>query len=366
MASELPISPVSVPLSQRDLRSMLELVRTLFRLSQLPAYRQLVVPDLPAVAAHDPGHASLMMGYDFHLTPEGPRLIEVNTNAGGLFIAREAFIAHGSELTARFSERLLQSFLREWRDYAGDARSLQTLVIMDDNPSEQSMLAEMQACCNWLNEQGFSARVVAPEELQGGADGIYLGSQKIDLIYNRHCDFFLESEQLAFLRRAYLDGQVCLSPNPFAYGLLADKRRMILWSDSEALAPLGLSSDDTQRLLELVPRSRLLADLDPDEVWQERKRLVFKPTTLFGSRGVILGKSMTRKRFASMDPQTTLVQDLVAPSVEQDDQGRKFKVDLRLFIYREQLLGVTARLYQGQVTNLRSEGGGFAPVQVIE
>lgn len=26
------------------------------------------------------------MGYDFHVTPEGPKLIEINTNAGGAFL----------------------------------------------------------------------------------------------------------------------------------------------------------------------------------------------------------------------------------------------------------------------------------------
>jgi hypothetical protein len=41
------------------------------------------------------------------------------------------------------------------------------------------------------------------------------------------------------------------------------------------------------------------------------------------------------------------------------------KTDLRLFAYRDQLLGVTARLYRGQVTNLRTPGGGFAAVKIV-
>ncbi len=41
------------------------------------------------------------------------------------------------------------------------------------------------------------------------------------------------------------------------------------------------------------------------------------------------------------------------------------KTDFRLYFYRDRILGLAARLYQGQVTNLRTPGGGFAPVLVI-
>lgn len=36
-----------------------------------------------------------------------------------------------------------------------------------------------------------------------------------------------------------------------------------------------------------------------------------------------------------------------------------------LYVYDGQLLLTAARLYQGQVTNFRTPGGGFAPVLVI-
>jgi uncharacterized circularly permuted ATP-grasp superfamily protein len=140
---------------------------------------------------------------------------------------------------------------------------------------------------------------------------------------------------------------------------------MILWSDDKALRELGLAENERQLLLELVPRSRLMAECDAEELWQQRKQLVFKPVTRFGSRGVLLGKSITRKRFAEQDVATMLVQDLVPPSVATDEAGQGYKVDLRLFVYRQQLLGIGARLYQGQLTNLRTEGGGFAPVRLV-
>jgi hypothetical protein len=41
------------------------------------------------------------------------------------------------------------------------------------------------------------------------------------------------------------------------------------------------------------------------------------------------------------------------------------KVDVRLYTYDGRLLLAAARLYQGQTTNFRTEGGGFAPVFFI-
>jgi hypothetical protein len=41
------------------------------------------------------------------------------------------------------------------------------------------------------------------------------------------------------------------------------------------------------------------------------------------------------------------------------------KVDIRNFVYQAQVQSVASRLYQGQTTNLRTPGGGFAPVVVV-
>jgi len=37
----------------------------------------------------------MFMGYDFHMTREGPRLIEINTNAGGAFLAKRLSMIFG-------------------------------------------------------------------------------------------------------------------------------------------------------------------------------------------------------------------------------------------------------------------------------
>ena len=48
-----------------------------------------------------------------------------------------------------------------------------------------------------------------------------------------------------------------------------------------------------------------------------------------------------------------------------DGSAESRKTDVRLYVYNGQVLLTAARLYQGQTTNFRTPGGGFAPVFVI-
>ena len=363
------ISQIPISVTRSDFRQMLRLVRALYRLSQNPEYRQAVFSELPETARFDPGHGSLMMGYDFHLSDAGPKLIEVNTNAGGTYMTLQTELAGGGDSgavdTERFKKRFLGSLLSDWRSFCGEEiRSLRRVAIVDEEPKNQPLYVEMEFIATWLVQQGLEVEILAPEELLVQEGGLYGKSGQIDLIYNRHCDFYLEDEVMGAIRTAYLARQVCLSPNPFAYGLLADKRRMILWSDAAEMAALGLTDNDRRLLASCVPQSRLLKDLDPDTVWAERKDSIFKPVSRFGGRGVLMGKSVSRKRFAELEPETTLVQQVVPPSVVTSE-GEDFKVDIRLYVYRDKLLGVVARVYQGQVTNLNTERGGFARVRLV-
>jgi hypothetical protein len=43
-------------------------------------------------------------------------------------------------------------------------------------------------------------------------------------------------------------------------------------------------------------------------------------------------------------------------------QTQPLKVDVRLYTYGGKVLLSAARMYRGQATNMRTPGGGFAPV----
>ncbi|WP_026362380.1 hypothetical protein [Geopsychrobacter electrodiphilus] len=361
MMDSLPVSPLRVPLKKSDLVQMLELLRLSWKLQAMPAYQQLIAAELPASARMVTGTAGVMMGYDFHLTEDGPRLIEINTNAGGSALALRA--CHGEPtLTPSLKRRLGQMFEREWSDFCEARRPLQRLVILDENPQQQHLYPEMKRFAGWLEAAGIEVHIVDPVELEADARGVSLAGKVVDLIYNRHCDFYLDDISMAGIRSAYLARKVCLTPNPFIYGQLGDKRRLKLWTQAEKMAGLGLSVVEIGLLQRLIPASCLLADFDPNELWELRKEKVFKPVARYGSKGVLLGKTISRKRFAELEPFDTLVQQLVPPSQISDPAGNAFKLDLRLYAWRNHALGIAARLYQGQVTNLNTVGGGFAAV----
>lgn len=355
-----------VTLSRRDLTRMLALVRTLYRLSKHPAYLAYLHNRIPEIAHYNPGHDGVLMGYDFHISPEGPKLIEVNTNAGGLWLACQS-AGHGEEAFApRLAHKLLLMFRREFALWsASTTATLKTVAIVDAQPTQQFLFPEMQAYARLLSSQGIRTFIVDPEELQISQAGVYVQGERVDLLYNRHCDFYLHSEAMTPIRRAWLNHHVCLSPNPHNYAVLADKQRLIDWSTPESLAMLPLTAQQQALLQATVPKTRLLASTNLAALWQQRKNWVFKPDNAFASRGVYLGKKLTLSKFGELQPQSTLMQEFIAPSESVASNGQSYKMDLRLFVYQDQALALGARLYQGQVTNLRTCGGGFATVKII-
>lgn len=363
-------SPVELPRSA--LVRMTRLVRLLFRIGADPAYRSTVAAQVPETGRFDPGHDAVMMGYDFHLEGDRPKLIEVNTNAGGGLLAYLAHHPSAEMARERLPERLRREFLHAFAEETvrftrGESERPRTLVILDEEPERQFLYGEMVIFAELFEEWGIRTWIADPVRLSAGEEGVFLEGKRVDLVYNRHTDFYLETPAMAGIREAYLAGAVCLTPNPFVYGLLADKRRMPLWSDADALASLGMRESDIRLLAETVPESRLLAGLDREALWRDRQRWVFKPVSRFGSRGVFLGRKISRARFDELPDEETLVQREVPPTESPGcaEGGGAMKTDFRLYVYRTRVLGVAARLYQGQVTNLRTPGGGFAPVRVV-
>ena len=51
--------------------------------------------------------------------------------------------------------------------------------------------------------------------------------------------------------------------------------------------------------------------------------------------------------------------------VKVDGEVQSLKLDVRLYTYKGSPLLYAARVYQGQTTNFRTPGGGFAPIFII-
>jgi len=345
---------------------MIRTVRLLHKISENPAYQALLKDNLSANAQFNPGHYSVMMGYDFHISESGPKLIEVNTNAGGIWYAQLCYNPLATGFTERLGSRLLSTFIEEFALFSKNPNARpECILILDENPPEQPLYPEMLVFAALFRQAGIDVMIADPEALTLKDNGLYLGNKRIDMIYNRHCDFYLTTAAMEKVNSAWMKGQVCLSPNPRAYGLLADKRRMIFWSHPELLSELGLSSLELAILARTIPQTRLLKSLAPEEAWQTRKHWVFKPDTGYASRGVYVGEKLTKSKFAELNTINTLMQQRIPPSLTRGNENEVFKTDYRLLAYRNRILAVSARLYQGQVTNLRTPNGGFAQIRLV-
>jgi len=157
---------------------------------------------------------------------------------------------------------------------------------------------------------------------------------------------------------------VVVTPNPRNHALLADKRNLTLLSDPDALASYGA---DRQTLLALsgLPRSERVTADHAQALWDARKQFFFKPASGYGGKAVYRGEKLTKTVWTNILNGDYVVQEFAAPSertIQLDGESVQRKLDVRLYIYRGEILLSAARLYQGQTTNFRTPGGGFAPV----
>jgi glutathione synthase/RimK-type ligase-like ATP-grasp enzyme len=370
-------SNVPVFLPARALQEMTDTVEAIEEVAAIPAFRDTVLGWATAIAHPDHGPQGALMGYDFHLGDDGPKLIEVNTNAGGAFL--NALLARAQtqccvgrvlvaddSLVARFEAQVIAMFRSEWQRQRG-AASLRRIAIVDDAPTDQYLYPEFVLAQQMLARHGIDAVICDPQALTLGDVGLSVGDLPVDLVYNRLVDFTLSEPRHAALRDAYQRGAVVLTPNPHNHALLAHKRNLVLLSDPSALAALGVEPTLADRL-RAVPQTRLVTPQNAEELWQTRRQLFFKPVAGHGGKAVYRGDKLTKSVWAEIVSSDYVAQELVTPGqrmIQIDGVPTARKVDLRLYTYAAKPLLVAARIYQGQTTNFRTPGGGFAPVLIV-
>jgi len=321
------------------------------------------------------------MGYDFHLTDDGPKLIEINTNAGGVCLNHAARIvrsnccsessgiyAYKHDNTVNFADQFTAMFQREWQRQRGEAMNLKSIAIVDADPEHQYLFPEFLLVKAILEKSGISVFICDPKNLIYDGQHLYLAEVPIDLVYNRHTDFYLQASEMAALKAAYSDGTVVVTPNPHHHALYANKANLVLLSDPVFQAQLNLSDDD-RGALKAVPMSYHVTPERRDWFWENRKTLFFKPQSGHAGKAVYRGDKLTRATFEHILQGDFIAQELVVPSVrkiEVDGVVEDKKADIRLYTYDGELLLPAARLYQGQTTNFRTPGGGFAPVLITD
>ncbi len=377
-------SPYPLFVSRKDAQTMSEFVGRFHAITQSAGFRKLVAPHLPDVARCDSGAVGVFDGYDFHLTTDGPRLIEVNTNAGGLLLNHQHLSSHPLTLReaccgrqqitlplidqpADFESDIVDLFVEEHRR-RGATTPLATVAIIDERPAQQFLYPEFLLFQDLLQRHGYTTVIADPQDCRYLEGRLLVGELPIDLVYNRHTDFYLESPALASLRQAYLDQTITLTPNPTAYGLRADKGLLVLFSNESFLEELSLTRDEREFLLRVIPKTRLLDRQSADELWQQRKHWFFKPLNGHGGKAVYSGQKLTKGTWKTLLENRYIAQERVEPSrrivSERPDQPH-LKADIRYYVYDGRILQRMARLYSGQTTNFRTPNGGFSPLVIV-
>lgn len=379
------------------------IVAAFFSLRQSPTYQAFVGERLrlgdqlsgssarERSGSFDAGNFSALMCFDFHWVPgDGLKLIEINTNASMGLIADLLYQTHGlaNPFAASFRDEIYQTFLREYHDsaFGQGGNEPNGIAIVDADPAGQRLFAEFLLYQELFESRGHRCQIVDPRDLCADPTGSGLAvagngtTEKIDLIYNRDTDFYFERPEIRLLREKWMGGQVCVSPNPREYALLADKERL-----QDLTTVIGESGDGT----ELAERFQLDAlhakniagallcstdvnSADPQDLWARRKNLFFKPKRSYGGKATYRGSSVSRNVFEQQVLKGEYIAQEFAPpptvdlTASPDNPGGKFKFDLRFFTYRDRIQLAVARLYQGQTTNFQSPGGGIAALKITD
>lgn len=356
-------------------------VAALERVIALPAWQAQALARAHPIAAAHWGPAGVFMGYDFHLASDGPKLIEINSNAGGAWLNAALARAHRACCSALPPDAantpavpdsvFTRMFEAEWQAQRGSA-PLRNVVIVDDAPTLQYLAPEFEYARALLAAQGWLALVADPRELQWHNGALWHPAlppgMPVDLVYNRLTDFYLQEPAHEALQQAYQAGAAVVTPHPWAHAVYAHKRNLIALSNPAQLEAWGVGAGDRATLQSVVPHTQAVTAENADALWAQRRSLFFKPAAGFGARAAYRGDKLTRRVWADILAGDYVAQTTVPPSerlVQVDGQPTRLKVDLRAYTYRGHIQLLAARTWAGQTTNFRTEGGGFSPVVVV-
>jgi len=372
-------SATTVFISPKQYRGMEAIVSAVESVAALPEYQVTTLERAPAIARLEHGPRGAFMGFDFHLSTQGPQLIEINTNAGGALL--NTLLARAQQVCCREMEwafkpptELMQleqtffdMFVEEWRRQHGDL-SLGHIAIVDDDPTMQYLYPEFQLFERLFERFGAETVIADAKKLTWRDGKLWHGEQSIDMVYNRITDFYLQDPAHYALRQAYEAGAVVLTPHPRAHALYADKRNLTILSDANALTRLGVPQVLQETLLGGIPHTEQVAPERADQLWAQRRKLFFKPATGYGSKAAYRGNKLTRRVWEEILAGNYVAQTIAPPSerlTQVDGTETDLKLDVRAYVYDGIIQLVAARLYTGQTTNFRTLGGGFAPVFVV-
>lgn len=363
------ISPHTLTLPKKVLEQAKAVVRGFFELRENENYVAHVEVQRSGDLALNKNFSALM-SYDFHLNENNElKLIEINTNASSSLIVDLQYnrAKLTSPLGLDFKSVIIETFRDEYK-LSGLPHDLKTIAIIDHLPLQQKMYVEFLMYAELFRKAGFEVIIDDSSAFTNSSDNklVHSSGKTIDLVYNRHTDFYLLTSECAPMREAYRSLTTCFSPNPREYALLADKQRLQEISKDGFLETMGISQDAINSIRGCLLKTYSLHEFTREDAWAQRKKFFFKPARAFGGKAAYKGASISRGPFEQLWEGDTIAQEFVpAPEImlpTAEGPQQKYKFDLRFYAYKDKIQLCNARVYQGQTTNATTPGGGLTPI----
>lgn len=239
--------------------------------------------------------------------------------------------------------------------------------------------SEFRLVADAARERGIEAVVAAVDDVAYDGSRLSVGGEPVELVYRRVLTPEAAGTDLVAAAR---DGRVCVV-NPFRANVVSSKKVLALLQDPRF--EYLLSGAETARIRETLPWTRILrpgrATYGPwtfdllSFVADNRERLVLKPASDYGGRGVMLGTETGQDEWeatieAHAEAGDFIAQELVPipeemfPIVEDGRvQMRLKRFNINPFAIGGRYAGMLTRISDQAVINVAA-GGGILPTVI--
>jgi uncharacterized circularly permuted ATP-grasp superfamily protein len=342
----------------------------------------------------DPGSPDVALSrLDAFLTDDGPRFIEINSDApaGFGYGDRMARIFEEMPLFRAFREKvpvryvsseaaLVRAVLAPWRAQGGAGNPVVAIV----DWAEVKTRADQEILREAISARGSRCVLVDPRAMEVREGRLWTPAEPVDVVYRRAVlsELVERADDVRAFFSAYRDS-LCPFVNSFRCRLSEDKAFFALLTD-EAFSPL-MSPEEAEFVSRLVPWTRKLEerrtrkdgreiDLVPF-VLGERERLVLKPAHAYGGKSVYVGNETPVAEWEAAVRaglgRPWVVQERVTIPEEPfpvfDGGALRFvplKVNTNPFYVAGDDSGAVTRASRSSVINV-SAGGGSVPTFVV-
>ena len=375
-------------LADPKLRAQIFLTPDEEALIKLPTGYQTNIPTARLDSFFARGKSSYSLNF-IEFNGESPAGMAYNDVLAALFLETpllQQFQKYYTVQSLDVRQHALDALLRIYYQWRGNRNKLPDMAIVDW--AGVPTTSEFRLFIQYFAENGFTATICTPDELEFRNGKLYAAGREVDFIYKR----VLTTELLAKygldhpIVEALRAGAICMA-NPFTCKIVHKKASFAVVSD-ERNAHL-FTSDEREAIRQHIPWTRNVEerytldgrgkkiDLLP-WIMENKERLVLKPNDEYGGKGVLIGwetgQSDWEKAVEGALREPSIIQERAEiayeefPSINANGQAEigERLVDCDPFLFHGDTVGgCLTRLSTVTLLNVTAGGGSVIPAFLI-